>query len=185
MAKLWSYDPSCCIHKQRGSGNNWALGYCMDGDQLLLEEIMESVQRQTERCDSLNGFLLLMSLAGGTGSGLGTRCTEELRDRYPNCQIINKVVWPYSNGEVIVQDYNTILTLSHLYKSSTGLIILENEKLHEICTRLLKHKHVSFQHINKVIAHKLAGVLLPSTSLQGQHSKRNDYLGRLKVLFTE
>ncbi|EDV22441.1 uncharacterized protein TRIADDRAFT_28772 [Trichoplax adhaerens] len=177
MSKLWSYDPKCCIRKKRGSGNNWALGYCMDGDQVLLEEIMDSVQRQVEYCDRFSGFLLLMSLAGGTGSGLGTRCTEELRDRYPNSQIINEVVWPYSNGEVIVQDYNTILTLSHLYKASTGLIILENDKLHEICTRLLKIKNVGFHHINRVIAHKLAGVLLPSTCLQNQHSKRNDYAG--------
>ena len=37
-----------------------------------LEPIMEIVQRQAEACDSLGGFFLMQSLAGGTGSGVGT-----------------------------------------------------------------------------------------------------------------
>lgn len=36
------------------------------------ESIMEIIRRQVEACDSLGGFFLMQSLAGGTGSGVGT-----------------------------------------------------------------------------------------------------------------
>ena len=63
-----------------------------------------------------DGFLCLMSLAGGTGSGLGTYVTEMLRDIYPKAFLINEVVAPYQSGEVILQSYNALLTLAHLYE---------------------------------------------------------------------
>jgi hypothetical protein len=34
---------------------------------------------QAEACDQLGGFLLLQSMAGGTGAGLGTYLVEALR----------------------------------------------------------------------------------------------------------
>ena len=48
---------------------------------------------QVERCDSLGGFLLLQSLAGGTGSGLGTYLAEQLRDEYPTDRILSHSIW--------------------------------------------------------------------------------------------
>jgi tubulin epsilon len=53
-----------------GSGNNWACGSGLYGP-MYREVLMESVRRQAEDCDSLQGFMLLHSLGGGTGSGLG------------------------------------------------------------------------------------------------------------------
>ena len=41
---------------------------------------MELVRLRAERCDSLEGIVVHMSVAGGTGSGLGTRLTELLKD---------------------------------------------------------------------------------------------------------
>ena len=46
-------------------------------------------------------LLLLQSLAGGTGSGAGTRITEAVRDCFPSAYILNGVVWPSSSGEVV------------------------------------------------------------------------------------
>jgi len=36
-----------------------------------------------------------MSLAGGTGSGLGSHLTRRLRDDYPHCFIVNQVLHNY------------------------------------------------------------------------------------------
>lgn len=66
-----------------------------------------------------------MSLAGGTGSGLGTYVTEMLRDLFPKSFIVNEVVAPYQSGEVILQSYNSLLTLAHLYQVQ-GVIIMCN-----------------------------------------------------------
>ncbi len=69
---------------------------------------------QTEACDQLEGFLLLQSMAGGTGAGLGTRTAEVLRDEFGLVPSMNACVWPHEGGEVLVQSYNTLLTLTHL-----------------------------------------------------------------------
>jgi len=37
-----------------------------------------------------------MSLAGGTGSGLGSYLTRRLRDEYPHCFIVNQVLTYYN-----------------------------------------------------------------------------------------
>ncbi len=40
-------------------------------------------------------------------------------------------------GEVVVQNYNAVLTLSHLYQSSDAVLVLENDHLQRICKQLL------------------------------------------------
>ena len=54
-----------------GAGNNWAHGFHFYGPRYR-EDIMEVVRCEAEACDSLQGFLLMHSLGGGTGSGLGS-----------------------------------------------------------------------------------------------------------------
>jgi tubulin gamma len=41
---------------------------------------MESIRREAEKADSLEAFMVVHSVAGGTGSGLGTAVTERLQD---------------------------------------------------------------------------------------------------------
>lgn len=156
----WSYPKGQQFCDKRGSGNNWANGFCRHGPKSV-ESVLDMVQREIEKCDRFGGFLNFMSLAGGTGSGVGTYVTECLRDAYPHSFILNQVVWPYGTGEVIVQNYNAVLTLAHLYKASDAVVIFENDKLQSICTQLLNLKHVSFRDINQVICHKLASILQP------------------------
>eukprot|EP00026_Physarum_polycephalum_P001013 Phypoly_transcript_01014.p2 GENE.Phypoly_transcript_01014~~Phypoly_transcript_01014.p2 ORF type:complete len:461 (+),score=81.77 Phypoly_transcript_01014:2396-3778(+) len=160
----WEYDKNSQFSKQSGSGNNWAYGYNVHGPSTL-EPIMEIVHRQVEACDSLGGFFLMQSLAGGTGSGVGTYVTEALRDEFPHSFLVNQVVWPYKTGEVIVQNYNSIMTLSHLYQVSDGIILVENDTIHTVCTKLLNIKKVGFPDMNKVIAQQLSSVLLPSYTM--------------------
>ena len=45
------------------------------------EAVMAMIQREAEKCDRLGGFLGLLSLAGGTGSGVGSFILERLNDR--------------------------------------------------------------------------------------------------------
>lgn len=61
---------------------------------------MNLVQKEAEKCDRLSGFLTLLSMAGGTGSGLGAFVTRSLRDAYPSSFLLNHIIWPYSLGEV-------------------------------------------------------------------------------------
>lgn len=65
-----------------GAGNNWAHGYMEYGNKYS-NIIKNKIRRESELCDSLQSFILLHSLGGGTGSGLGSRIIENLADDYP------------------------------------------------------------------------------------------------------
>ena len=47
------------------------------------DEIIEMIDREADGSDSLEGFQLTHSIAGGTGSGFGSFLLEALNDRYP------------------------------------------------------------------------------------------------------
>jgi tubulin delta len=52
--------------------------------------------------------------------------------------VLSHCVWPYDSGEVIVQNYNTLLTLSSLLDAADGIILVQNEALHAAAATLLK-----------------------------------------------
>ncbi|XP_074413432.1 tubulin delta chain isoform X2 [Zonotrichia albicollis] len=174
----WRYSSHSHFCQKQGSGNNWANGYCVHGPRHK-EAIMELVQREAERCDRLGGFLTIMSMAGGTGSGLGAFVTQCLRDAFPTSFILNHVIWPYGTGEVIVQNYNSVLTLSHLYHSSDALLVHENDVIHKICAQLLNIKQISFRDVNQVIAHQLGSVFQPAHTAGGGSGYSRSPLGDL------
>ena len=156
----WSYNPANLhVLGQGGAGNNWAHGYCLGGAGQV---VLDSVRREVERCDRLDSICLVSSAAGGTGSGLGCRLTEEIRDMIPRALLMNSVVCPYNVGEVAVQNYNSALSLANLLEVSDGVLLIENEKVNKTCTSLLKIAQPSFSDLNSVIAQHLSGSLLPS-----------------------
>ena len=156
----WRYSRGYKFGGRSGSGNNWARGYT--GFNLAAKDsFLDILRKQIETYDLLNGFVMISGVAGGTGSGLGIVISEQIRDEFPNASLIHQSIWPYSTGEVIVQDYNAILTLSHLYEVSDGIIVLENDQLHRICTQRLDIKDVSMNDVNKVAAHVLSSVWTP------------------------
>jgi tubulin delta len=119
----------------------------------------------------VRGVLTLQSVAGGTGSGLGSYLTEHvLRDTFPSALLLNAVVWPYASGEVIVQNYNALLTIASLTRAADGVVVLPNDTAHAECQRLLRLPRPSlddrlprpsFDDLNGVLATRLAAALLP------------------------
>ena len=66
-----------------GAGNNWAKGHYTEGAELI-DDVMNVVRKEIERCDCPQGFQICHSLGGGTGSGLGTLLLVRIRDNYPD-----------------------------------------------------------------------------------------------------
>lgn len=48
---------------------------------------------QAEACDRMGEFVLLQSMAGGTGAGFGTYIAQALRDEYASSFMFNACVW--------------------------------------------------------------------------------------------
>ncbi|XP_038059723.1 tubulin delta chain-like [Patiria miniata] len=160
---LWQYDKKQLVSRKRGAGNNWADGFHEQGPRVE-EEVLERVQREVETCDAFAGFLTLMSVAGGTGSGVGTRITQMLQDNYPHAFLFNHLIWPHGTGEVILQNYNAILSLAHLYQSADAILISHNDAVRTVCSQLATtaKQNVSFQDMNKLIAHQMSIALQPA-----------------------
>jgi tubulin delta len=182
-SRQWCYDSSRSVCRSSGSGNNWAAGFYVNGPSMA-EPVLEAVRKEVEACDHFEGFIALLSLAGGTGSGVGTYITQCLRDHYPNCMLLGQVVWPYENGEVIVQNYNSLLTLSNLYRNADIILAMDNDTLHRICFQRLAISKVSFSDMNRILGHKLASILQPVYSDSGSSKFIRNHLGLFVVQCT-
>ena len=115
-----------------GSGNNWAHGHELYASKYE-SELMESVRRAVEPCESLQGFFMLHSLGGGTGSGLGSAMLEQLRDHYPQVYRFACSVFPSEDDDVGTSPYNAMLSCATLMEAADCVLPIENQALMDIC----------------------------------------------------
>jgi tubulin beta len=95
------FRPDNIITGAKGTGNNWAKGYYSDGAEMI-EHILEVIRRESETCDSLQGFQMTHSLGGGiehlnrigTGSGLGSLVLGKIREEFPDRMICTYSIVP-------------------------------------------------------------------------------------------
>lgn len=68
--------------------------------------------------------MLLHSIAGGTGSGLGSFLLERLNDRHPKKLIQTYSVFPDTQnaGDVVVQPYNSLLAMRRLTQNADSVV---------------------------------------------------------------
>ena len=86
------FNPENIFNAQSGAGNNWAKGF--QGGETHGHEILDMVMREADNSDSLEGFILSHSIAGGTGSGMGSYLLEQLNDQFPKKLIQTYSVFP-------------------------------------------------------------------------------------------
>ena len=87
------FRPSSFFNGQGGAANNWAKGFYTDGAEIV-EPIFDALRREAESCDLLQGFQLVHSIGGGTGSGLGCLLLSKIREEYPDRMLATYSVLP-------------------------------------------------------------------------------------------
>jgi tubulin gamma len=143
-----------------GAGNNWAAGY--HHGEKITDDLMDMLDREADGSDSLEGFMLLHSIAGGTGSGIGSFLLEKLNDRFPK-KLNTYSVFPVSNhqvSDVVVQPYNSILTLKRLALYADSVVVIDNGALNRIAADTLNLQSPTFAQTNQLVS----TVLSASTS---------------------
>jgi len=70
----------------------------------------------------IQGFVIIHSIAGGTGSGYGSYLIEKISDRFPKKLIQTYSVFPKESDNVVVQPYNSLLTLKRLSLVSDSVV---------------------------------------------------------------
>ncbi|TPX44893.1 hypothetical protein SeLEV6574_g04211 [Synchytrium endobioticum] len=157
-----------------GRGNNWAHGYF--GDAARLAGIVDMYRHVAETSHRYDGCMLLHSVAGGTGSGLGSRLAEEIRDMFPKGFLLSAAVIPFQSGETTLQSYNTLLTLGWLQRNVDTVALFSNDAVMGCIQRQLgiyggrattSGSRVSLEDLNEYISNCLAGFLLPTSEQRG------------------
>eukprot|EP01006_Ploeotia_vitrea_P064840 TRINITY_DN89106_c0_g1_i1.p1 TRINITY_DN89106_c0_g1~~TRINITY_DN89106_c0_g1_i1.p1 ORF type:complete len:483 (-),score=48.38 TRINITY_DN89106_c0_g1_i1:125-1573(-) len=128
------FDNTETVSDYYGCGNNWGVGFHQYG-QKYADRILESLRRESEHCDSLQTFLMLHSLGGGTGSGLGTKILTLLEDEFPNVYRFSSVVVPSADDDVITSPYNAVLATHQLINHADCVLPVDNQSLIEISNR--------------------------------------------------
>ena len=156
----WNYIQDNVIHKQSGSGNNWANGFFYHGPSVE-KAFVETLSKFSEKFDSLDSCIIINSLAGGTGSGLGSYLAVLMKDYFPEINLLNIAIWPNDSGEVVVNSYNTILSISENYKVSDLMTVINNQEIFDICKNIYKLKKIGFENLNSIISKHLINMMIP------------------------
>ncbi|TNM96939.1 hypothetical protein fugu_015095 [Takifugu bimaculatus] len=186
-----------------GAGNNWASGYSQG--KKIQEDIFDIIDREADGSDSLEGFVLCHSIAGGTGSGLGSYLLEKLNDRlkthwffssgfkiknhsvylpplrYPKKLVQTYSVFPNQDemSDVVVQPYNSLLTLKRLTQNADCVVVLDNTALNRIATDRLHIQNPSFSQINQLVSTIMSA---STTTLRYPGYMNNDLIGLIASL---
>jgi tubulin gamma len=99
--------------------------------------------------------MLMHSIAGGTGSGLGSFLLERLNDKFPKKLIQTYSVFPNAQeGDVVVQPYNSLLTLKRLVNHADSVVVLDNGALSRISADRLHVQTPTFDQTNQLVSLK-------------------------------
>ena len=162
-----------------GAGNNWASGYSQA--EQVQEEIMDMIDREADGSDSLEGFVLCHSIAGGTGSGMGSYLLEALNDRYGKKLVQTYSVFPnqHETSDVVVQPYNSLLTLKRLTLNADCVVVLDNTALNRIAVDRLHIQNPTFAQTNALVSAVMAA---STTTLRYPGYMNNDLVGLVASL---
>lgn len=149
-----TFRPDNFIFGDQGASNNWAKGHYTEGAELA-DQVLDTIRREAEGCDLLQvtyrktihlslliilyfpqGFQVVHSIGGGTGSGMTCLLLQKIREEYPDRIISTFTVIPSPKvSDTVVEPYNATLSVSYLTESSDETYIIDNEALHDICYR--------------------------------------------------
>ncbi len=163
-----------------GAGNNWASGF-RQGEQHH-ETVLDMIDREADNSDSLEGFVLCHSIAGGTGSGMGSYLLEAINDHFPKKLIQTYSVfpnWDQSQSDVVVQPYNSVLTLKRLTLNADAVVVLDNTALNQIAVDRLRIENPTVDQLNSLVATIMAA---STTTLRYPGYMNNDLIGLLASL---
>lgn len=108
------------------------------------------------------------SIAGGTGSGMGSFLLENLNDAFPKKLIQTYSVFPNlvcytlfrspkgEASDVVVQAYNSIPTVRRLIQHADSVVVLDNASLNGIATDRLHLTNPSMSQINSIVSTVMA-----------------------------
>lgn len=102
--------------------------------------------------------MMTHSIAGGTGSGMGSYLLEHLKDAFPHKLIQTFSVFPSQSetSDIITQPYNSTLTLSRLTEHADCTIVLDNTSLNSIVSDKAVSNTITLNQVNALVSNVMS-----------------------------
>ncbi|OON19738.1 Tubulin/FtsZ family, GTPase domain protein, partial [Opisthorchis viverrini] len=146
------FHPDQLITSIEDASNNYARGFYSVGRRVV-KRYMSQVRRATEACDMFQGFFVINSFGGGTGSGFTSLALNHLDTEFAKRSKIQVGIYPgprLSTG--IVEPYNSVLTFNSSMEQSELSILLDNESLYDLCDTGLGVPRPTYTDVNRIVA---------------------------------
>ncbi|KAL4438552.1 hypothetical protein ABPG74_015450 [Tetrahymena malaccensis] len=149
------FDNDCFLQDQTNAANCFGKGRQF---YELEELIMEQIRIQVEKSDSLQGFQVMRSLGGGSGSGLGTVLLSKIREEYPGQIITNFCIFPSSYiSDSVVEPYNCVLSFPGLIENQDLCFCYDNKSLYYIYKNFIGKYTTEYKDLNQIIQMSISG----------------------------
>ena len=133
-------------------------GHYTEGAEVI-DSVLNVACKETESCDCLQGFQLMHSLGGGTGSGLGTLLISKICEEYPDRIMTTFSVVPSPKvSDIAVEPYNCTLSVHQLVENTDETFGIDNEALYDIYFRTLKLATPTYGDLNHLVCATMSGV---------------------------
>ncbi|UJR36591.1 hypothetical protein I4U23_029310 [Adineta vaga] len=140
------------------ASNNFAKGFFTEGAELL-PELIEKIRRIAEECDLVHGFQFVHGISGGCGGGLGSLLLDHIRQEYSDRMIKSYSIFPaLSMSQVVVEPYNSVLTMTHLMENTDETFCFDNVALFEILHKTLPLSSSNYTDTNQILAQVMIGI---------------------------
>ncbi|MEL7039717.1 MAG: hypothetical protein AAFO04_29545 [Cyanobacteria bacterium J06592_8] len=128
-----------------------------------IDQVMDRIRKLTQKCDDLQGFIVMMSVGGGTGSGFGAAILERLTQEYRGLSKMVFAVYPDANSGAtpIVAPYNALFALSEVMTYADACVLLDNEKVYDYCRKVANIERPMHSNLNIFMALAMAEILKP------------------------
>ena len=160
-----------------GAGNNWASGYFHANR--VNEELMDMINREADGSE-FGGFRVVSFHCGRYGIWYGIYLLEMLND-YFSQKVDSNLFGVSQSGRrrVVVQPYNSMLTMKRLTLNADCVVVLDNTALNRIATDRLRLSNPTVSQLNSLVSTVMAA---STTTLRYPGYMNNDLVGLVASL---
>lgn len=151
------FHPDQLISGCEDAANNYARGHFTVGRKVI-DQCVNQIRKVAHSCSYVQGFIIIDSMAGGTGSGFSTLLSERLSIEYTKRSKFQVAIYPAPRLETcVVSPYNSVMNTHSSIDFIELSVIMDNEALYEMCTDCLLIQRPTLNNTNRLIAQVIFG----------------------------
>ena len=144
----------------------------------MIELTMNRIQKLTDACSGLQGFIVFHAFGGGTGSGFSSLLLERLSLEYGKKAKLNFSIYPspqvkiqiYRNlqridenltlkiATAIVEPYNALLYTHTTLEHCDVSFLVDNEQIYDIAKKKLQVERPTYTNLNRLVAQIISSI---------------------------